>query len=457
MKMSLSLKLRLTLWYLLIAAVNLLCFSSLAYFLMANGLVQRDILPVNMRVIQVRSGEGNESDIVGVTDISEQYWENRQDELMTSMVFDGSRLPDSGGSDIFTLPVPDGQLSIKTDVLAVPDDTNEYKTQLLLYRTSDEPGLYDLVIVTQSKNAVIEPLQVFRHTLLYIIPISLIIAGILWLLLVKKLLYPLEAITKATREMKEDSLNKRLPVRTNDELGRLADSMNRMFERLERSMTREKQFAADASHELRTPLTIIAGEVSRALGGVTVYQEQNRQLLEKISLQADRMAALLQKLRFLEQDESTLRLSFEEMDLSVLLREIDSDMQPVAQSKQISLFIRTTESCPIKGDPALLRSLFFNLLDNAFKHTSPGGEIRLVMLKDEYKIIVSVRDNGSGIPEQHLPHIFERFYRVHKTRDGGMGLGLAICKKILDIHYGGISVTSRAGKGTTFIITLPCL
>jgi signal transduction histidine kinase len=233
-----------------------------------------------------------------------------------------------------------------------------------------------------------------------------------------------------------------------------------MLERLQRAFDRERRFTTDASHEMRTPLSVIQGEATLALSKERSKEEYQRSL-ELISQEASHMISVVSKLLGLaEVDAGRESLNFEEVSLKELLTELASDIRVLCEDKSICFQLQAPDAIIVKGDRVKLRQLFLNLLDNAIRHTPQGGSIFVSLNKQGDSAYVSVRDTGVGISEEHLPHIFERFYRVDKSRsrsEGGAGLGLSICQRIAELHGGKIEVESKVGEGSTFTVLLPTL
>jgi signal transduction histidine kinase len=230
-----------------------------------------------------------------------------------------------------------------------------------------------------------------------------------------------------------------------------------MLKRLEDAFHREKQFTADASHELRTPLSVVQGEATLALTKDRNVDEY-RKSIENIYQEAERMSSVLKKLLFLARHEDNKQLEFETINVEVLLDELISDIEILCEDKSIRCKLRVMDDLFVWGDRVSLRELFFNLIDNAVRYTPQGGEILVSLSKEDGDACVAVKDNGTGIPEEHLKHIFKRFYRVDKYRsrsESGSGLGLSICQRIAEIHGGTIKVESQVGKGSTFTVFLP--
>ena len=231
-----------------------------------------------------------------------------------------------------------------------------------------------------------------------------------------------------------------------------------MIGRLEEAFNRQRQFTADASHELRTPLAIMQAEATLALSKERTEADY-RKSLEIISQESAYMSAVIGKLLFLARsDAGKEQLNFEDVELKELISQLSANIEALAADKGIKFSVDAPENLLVSGDKVKLRQLFINILENAVRYTQDGGSISVSMLKKDTDAVIKISDTGIGIPPEHLPHIFERFYRVDKARsraDGGVGLGLAIAKYIVDSHHGKIDVSSEVGKGTTFTITLP--
>lgn len=311
---------------------------------------------------------------------------------------------------------------------------------------------------------------------------TLLLAGILTLLvaiggaywLADRALWPVKAITQTAQDISETDLSRRLNIHSQDELGRLAGTFDRMLARLEAAFNRQRQFTADASHELRTPLTIIGLETGRALSsGRTV--EEYRRSLQVIKSENEFMTRLVGELLTLARmDAGQVMLNREKLDLSDLALEVVERHAQLAKARDIQLQTGELPELPILGDRTYLAQMISNLVDNAIKY-SPHGDGHWVRVETRASIsgelpaaVLSVADNGSGIAAEHLPHLFERFYRVDSARSHnptqessnpeeipGSGLGLAITQWIAQVHGGSITVQSQPGSGTVFEIRIP--
>lgn len=306
--------------------------------------------------------------------------------------------------------------------------------------------------------------------------VALLIAALGGYWLAGRALRPVKMITRAANEINATDLRRRLHLRRRDEFGELAATFDHMLARLEAAFKRQTQFAADASHELRTPLTIINLEVNRALTQLE-QPEEYRQVLEHIQAENEQMAAIVNSLLVLARaDSGQMALDLQEVDLSDIALASVERLLPLARRSQITLATGNLPEMLVRGDPLYLGQMLTNLIENGIKYSSGIGKRVHVELAcaDERWGIVRVRDDGPGIAEEHLPYLFERFYRVDKARShwskgseqsresgdaevGGTGLGLAIVEWIVQAHGGSIRAESAIGAGTLFEIRLPKL
>jgi heavy metal sensor kinase len=291
------------------------------------------------------------------------------------------------------------------------------------------------------------------------VPGALLLIGGLGYFLARKALAPVDQIRRLTEAISADRLDRRLPVANpNDELGRMAQTINAMIGRLERSFAEIRRFTADASHELRTPLTAIRTEAEVALAKPCSPAEYQH-LLGSILEECERLTRLADQLLTLcREDAGKSPPVREPVDLAALVDGVVETMRPLAQVRAIEVRAAGNGPLPVQGDAARLRQVFYNLLDNAIKYTPEGGRIDVQLDRDDGHVVARVRDTGIGIAPEHLPHVFDRFYRVDKARsraEGGTGLGLSIVQSIVAAHGGRVEMTSRPGQGTTCTVTLP--
>jgi heavy metal sensor kinase len=302
-------------------------------------------------------------------------------------------------------------------------------------------------------------LGLVRTALLLAVPITLIVAGAWGYLMARKALAPLERLRRSTEEITASRLDRRLPVaNAHDELGRLTQTVNAMIARLERSFAEVRRFTADASHELRTPLTVIRTEAEVALSK-PLDPNEFRNLLGSILEECERLTRLTDQLLALaREDAGVARAQPEPLDLAAVVRGVVEDMRPLAEVRGLQLHAELNGALPARGDALRLRQVFLNVVDNAIKYTPPGGQIEVLACLSGQEYLVTVRDTGVGIAPEHLPQVFDRFYRVDKGRSreqGGTGLGLSIAHSIVVAHGGRIELASTLGQGTTCTVRLP--
>lgn len=246
-----------------------------------------------------------------------------------------------------------------------------------------------------------------------------------------------------------------MPGEGKDEVGRLIQAFNESLERLENLFETQRRFLADVSHELRTPLTSIRGNVDliRRMG------EPDAESLDAITSEVDRMTRLVQDLLLLAQAETgKLPLASAVVELDTLMLEVYQQAKMLAQDK-VAVRLGREDQARVFGDRDRLKQVLLNLVGNALEHTPPGGQVTLALSCVEDWARLTVTDTGAGIPQEELPHIFERFYRIDRSRRrtgaGGAGLGLSIAYWITRSHQGRLEVASEVGRGSTFSIWLP--
>lgn len=357
------------------------------------------------------------------------------------------------GKELFTTPVVEGE---RLRVYTVP--------------LRHEGKIWGVVQVPHSLTELDRLLENQYRTLFFLIPIALLVAGVGGLFLTNHALRPVSKVTQAAAQIGAEDLSQRLEVTGKDELAELAATFNGMIARLEGAFQSREQayrqlesayqeqrrFTADASHELRTPLARIKGITSLALFGPHCADEYH-DALTIADQAADVMNRIVQDLLLLARsDAGQLSPRFAPVSVERLLRNAAGRLegQPGA-SIRLELPAGPLE---LRGDADHLTRLLVNLLENAVRHTPVDGEVLLSARSEGSTVLITVSDNGEGIPAEHLPHLCERFYRVDASRtraDGGTGLGLAICQSIVQAHAGTLTIHSRPGLGTTVEVRLP--
>jgi len=295
--------------------------------------------------------------------------------------------------------------------------------------------------------------------LIRFIPGMLLVSAFAGYLVSRRALRPVAQLTASARSITIGNLASRLPVGpVNDELARLAETCNEMLSRLEEAVQRITQFTADASHELRSPVAFIriASEDALRIPGMP---DEALAVLEKIISETAHSQELLEDMLLLARfDASVIALDFERIYISEIIESVISRMQVFALQKRQKIAIRLSEEELIcLGNVQMTARLIRILVDNAIKYTPCGSTIEIDLTRVREAAVLSVTDNGPGIAERHLPHLFDRFYRVDPSRgeQKGNGLGLAIAKRIAEAHHAEITVRSEEGMGSTFEIRMP--
>ncbi|MDE3197222.1 MAG: heavy metal sensor histidine kinase [Acidobacteriota bacterium] len=312
--------------------------------------------------------------------------------------------------------------------------------------------------LTESQNL----LRQFTLAIVGLVPL-IFLTGILtgWFF-AGRALTPVLEIAQAAQRITGSKLSLRIPSRgAGDELDYLIETFNRMIERLEINFNQVRQFSTDVSHELRTPITIIRGQLEVALFTAETVEEYREAIVNSLA-DIERLSQIVRALLLLSQAETgQVVLQKQSLDLAALAREIVDQFQIPAEGANLTLDFRANcEHCPGEFDRVQVERMLSNLLSNAIKFTPPGGRVGVILNRDGDEAELRVEDTGQGIPAEHLPHIFDRFYRVRGPSEAaspekGLGLGLSFVAWIARAHGGSIDVQSDPGKGTTFRIRMP--
>jgi heavy metal sensor kinase len=318
--------------------------------------------------------------------------------------------------------------------------------------------------------------QHFLWALATLVPLALVLAGTGGWLLARRALRPVDQMTMTARRIEAEHLAQRLEGgEVDDELGRLARTLNEMLARLEAAFAQIRRFSADASHELRTPLTVLRGEIEVALR--SLRDPRYQRVLGSVLEEVESMARLVDDLLLLSRaDAGALRWDAGPVELDRLVEDVAKEGEILGRGRQVRVTIQALEPLVVQGDDQRLKQLLRNLVDNGVKYTPAGGQVTLALRAARHETPepdskletrnskslgwaeIEVRDTGVGIPPEALPRVFERFYRVDPARSreaGGAGLGLCIVKTIAEAHHGTIAVRSSPGAGSTFTVRLP--
>jgi heavy metal sensor kinase len=454
--MRLSIRWKLTFWYGGVLAVVLAAFSLAVFLVMRHHALARldEGLTEELADVLYEIKKAGEPSTL-------QEWLERRFSRHEGFDFQitkqsGERFFASARLTTTLLPLPDTVTDAPAFANVLVDSRGRWRIANVRVQGPDGPLT---VQVARSLAALDHEMNELLVTFLLTGPLTLVAAISGGYFLGGRALRPVHKMTQTANQITAERLNKRIEVENpNDELGALGQTLNRMIERLERSFTEIRLFTADASHELRTPLTAIRTEAEVALGKLPSSKEQ-QQLLGSILEECDRLTRLTDQLLTLSREDSGVaRQVREPVDLAVLVRGVVETMRPLADTKHLQL--QCTQQGPeyVLGDEAKLRQVFFNVLDNAIKYTPEGGAVDVSVESPGATTRVSVKDTGIGIPPEHLPRVFDRFYRVDRARSReqeGTGLGLTIARSIVVAHGGQIELASAPGEGTICTITLP--
>jgi len=314
-----------------------------------------------------------------------------------------------------------------------------------------------IVQVDSSLGELRSALQSLGLSLLFLLPLTIIVTGVTGIFLVQLTLKPVHQMIDTIHEIKAENLKLRLKIPgTKDEIEALARTFNDMISRLDEAFTSQRQFMEDISHELKTPLSVLKGELEVTLKRIRSAQEYETTLHSSLE-EVNRLARIVENLLVLARfDAKTTALQTMPLDIGLLIKESMEDMTMLAGQKQITLQFNNAHTSEILADKSQIKRLILNLLDNAIKYTPHGGKICVDLCQQEHTVDIDISDTGIGIPEDELPFIFDRFYRVDKSRSSsGFGLGLSIAKSIVQAHGGKIYARPNIPQGTIFTISFP--
>jgi heavy metal sensor kinase len=456
-----------------VLALVLVVFSAVIYTLLSRSLHDRvdeglrSVIEVATKSLVHDTEEGQTSQGAAQSTVTELF--NPQQAIA---IFDGSGnllAENTSDDDLLTrLPyqsvIPDQELYLSTMPEEDDEDEGDYN-RVAVQRVNIPPGNTPyIILVTQSLEAVEDELESLREILYYVVPISLVMAGLGGWFLARKALAPVVAMSERARQIGAGSLDRKLPVANpRDELGQLATTFNELLARLGAAFSQQRQFMADASHELRTPISVM-----RLTAGVTLEkphrdEAEYREALRMINEQTRRLTRIVEDMFILARaDSGRYPLRKTRFYLDELVEETARAANVLASSSGVLIEVDSSPEALFYGDEDLLRQMILNLLDNAIKYTPPGGIVKLTLTRGWQRYMIEVADSGSGISAEAQSRIFERFYREDKARSrskrvngGGAGLGLAIALWIARAHEGSLDLARSDETGSTFIVSLP--
>lgn len=288
-------------------------------------------------------------------------------------------------------------------------------------------------------------------------PLTILLAAGGAFFITRRAFQPIREIVKTAEDITaHGSLAQRINLGSGkDEIHTLAAAFNKMFDTLQQSFEKERQFAADASHELRTPLSVMVAECEYAVSNQSLTIEEAREALYNILGRSQQMTLLVSRMLEIQRTER-VKVHFEEVNLSELAETVAEQIKESAAEKQIAVTYSISPLLYVWGDEMLLIRLLWNLLENGLKYGRENGTLHLALYAKGNHVVVTVKDNGIGIDPVFLHRIWDRFSRADKARGvDGFGLGLPLCKRIVDAHQGTITAQSTLGEGSCFTFTLP--
>ena len=458
MTRRLSIRLRIALWYLAVLAVTLAAFSVGIFFFLRQDLNAnldsslRNRAAILLDIISLSGGRPTLQQLSPPNTGSTDGGYLRTFDSTGAVILDTS-------SSFGNVPMNGQTVQSALAGKATFRSTAGPSTRIYTVPILQDGSVTGALEVGQSRDNVTDTLNTLGYVIAIAYPLTLIVASFGGLFLAARALSPIDRITRQAQRISAENLDERIGLDlANDELGRLARTFDAMIARLDDAFARQRQFTADASHELRTPLTILKGQLDVALNRER-EAEAYRQVLQAANDEVDHMIRLTSGLLTLARaDADEVPIRKEPVDAGSIVAGAVEQVRAATEAKGISLALQPGPNVTLDADEDLLLQLMLNLLDNALKHTPAGGHIEAGWSVNRKRAVLFVADSGVGIAPEHLPHLFDRFYRVEKARsraDGGAGLGLAICRWIADVHGGTLAVESEPGAGSRFNFELP--
>ncbi len=443
----LTIKSKITLWYASFLLILLVVFSIILYFTISGLLYKSNEDLLKADADQVTSFLRFEGNIIRFDEPYQIITTNTYFvvfDMNGNTGFESEILP-----ELVNLPIEDKQIryiTIDNVRWAVYDKPLEFNGNTLGW-----------IRVSRSMENLMATLNNLRTIIFISIPLYILFASLGGLFLADRALRPIDDITKTAGKISKGDLNQRLrKPGTEDEVGRLTVTFNEMLDKLQSFIKKERQFTSDASHELRTPLSIISAQAEQSLSSSKETKEY-KDTLKKILKESKKMSYVISQLLMLyRSEEGKYKLDSEVLDLNVIMEEIIKEYGNIALEKEIAIDLNAKEKIKIKGDQTLITRLIINLIDNAINYSNKNSRVAVSLVKENSFAVIKVEDRGTGIAEEDLPYIFDRFYQADKARGGqGSGLGLSIVKWIVEIHKGEIKVESKLNRGSKFIVWLP--
>ncbi|MDR1066057.1 MAG: HAMP domain-containing histidine kinase [Clostridiales bacterium] len=331
-----------------------------------------------------------------------------------------------------------------------------YAAASILNESSQKLGA---VLLISSVQDIYDAISEIQRTLLLLIIVTVIALIALAFGISRLLLEPIRAFLNVVQKISEGRLNERFNVKGRDEFAEIASAFNDMATKLEHSENTREEFVSNVSHELKTPLSSIKVLTESILLEQDVPAEMYTEFLRDINSEIDRMNNIVNDLlQLVKLDQREIPLDMRAVDLNKLAEDVLKRLYPLAEQKNIELIFEAARDVTVLADEMKLNLALSNIIENGIKYTQEDGSVKVIVDADHMNAFVTVRDTGIGIEEDEQEKIFNRFYRVDKTRDretGGTGLGLAITRSTILLHNGSIRVTSKPNEGSVFVVRLP--
>ena len=463
-----SIRARLITLYVVTLSLIFFCFGGYTYWGFKQYLIRSLQQTLTRRAHQIAStilvdmpqkGEGYVSN-----EIQARYAPELNERIIRITDPSGRTIYASQNAGVLSKPplIPFNSVQIETASLPREEElpTKEYLQVIAIGYRLDNGAQY-IVEVGGFENDIFSSLNGLLLTLSFGFPVFIGLTSIGAYILLGRALRPVDEIVRSAERITLQNLSQRLPVsKTGDEVERLSLALNRMIQRLDEAFQLASRFTADASHELRTPLTIMRGELEALLKEERLSEEQTTQLASVLE-EAERLTQIVEGLLLmsrLEMGES--HMGKDPVDFANLVSTTAEQMNPLAEDKSVSLVCETDHEVMVEANEARLKQVVVNLLDNAIKYTPEGGKIIVQVTTEASWAVLEICDNGIGISQEALPHVFERFYRSEQIlarKARGTGLGLSMVQTIVDAHAGKVTVESRENEGATFRVQLPRL
>lgn len=443
-----SIKSKLTLWF-TVSMILLACLMFGFLALASSSVTVRNSRSVLQRVFHEIAGEVSYDD--GVLELDDDFRTYEDNVYSILAAEDGGIITGYLPAErLMQIPFENGQEK------KVNAGGEQYYLMDRKLSFSPDPDLWLRSVIPVSGSTISQ--EALRTAALIMLPVLIFLAAGGGYLLARRSLRPIRRISQTAQSVAESGdLSRRIEVKNRDELGQLSETFNIMFERLEENFNAEKQFTSDASHELRTPVAVILAQCEYALENAS-GEEELYECIGSIQRQGYRMSKLIESLlAFTRLEQRIQDVQLYPTDISALVQGICEEQAEIPE-KNIELTWEIQPGLTIDTDSTLFTRMAVNLIRNSYRYGRENGYIRISLNRKGEKILFSVTDNGIGISAEDLPHIWNRFYRVDKSRSrekGGLGLGLSMVRQIARIHKAEVNVESVEHVGSRFTVSFP--